>query len=292
MMHRLLLATVATISLVLAAGDVTPARAAPPVPYSWTGFYVGGNFGGGWGNTGYSGGQSTASTSFLTSLAARIAVAAPVGTFAGSEKSSGIFGGGQIGYNYQFPSTPWLVGVEADIDASSIRGSSSYCPVATSTGPGPGTGSTFVLGCSTNSMKLEDFGTVRGRLGYAWDNLLFYGTGGWAWARSSSTLTNTCMGSLCPGHTSPFTSSAPSVTSTLGGWAAGGGFEWAFLPHWAFRVEYLHLQFNGVGTNYAFSGANNIITPFSTIMIPFTGSAHLSSNSGFDLVRVGLDYTF
>jgi hypothetical protein len=43
MMHRLLLATVATISLVLAAGDVTPARAAPPVPYSWTGFYVGGN---------------------------------------------------------------------------------------------------------------------------------------------------------------------------------------------------------------------------------------------------------
>lgn len=49
---------------------------------------------------------------------------------------------------------------------------------------------------------------------------------------------------------------------------------------------------NGVGTNYAFSGANNIITPFSTIMIPFTGSAHLSSNSGFDLVRVGLDYTF
>ena len=184
MMHRRLLATVATISLVLAAGDVTPARAAPPVR---TGFYVGGNFGGGWGNTGYSGGQSTGSTSFLTSLAARIAVAAPVGTFAGSEKSSGIFGGGQIGYNYQFPSTPWLVGVEADIDASSIRGSSSYCPVATSTGPGPGTGSTFVLGCSTNSMKLEDFGTVRGRLGYAWDNLLFYGTGGWAWARSSST---------------------------------------------------------------------------------------------------------
>ena len=60
MMHRLLLATVATISLVLAAGDVTPARAAPPVPYSWTGFYVGGNFGGGWGNTGYSGGHPRA----------------------------------------------------------------------------------------------------------------------------------------------------------------------------------------------------------------------------------------
>jgi hypothetical protein len=49
MMHRLLLATVATISLVFAAGGATPARAAPPEPYSWTGFYVGGNFGGGWG---------------------------------------------------------------------------------------------------------------------------------------------------------------------------------------------------------------------------------------------------
>lgn len=292
MMHRLLLAMVAAISLVLAAGGITPARADPPVPYSWTGFYVGGNFGGGWGNTGYSGGQSTASTTFLATALARIPIAPPAGTFAGSEKSSGIFGGGQIGFNYQFPSTPWLVGVEADIDASSIRGSSSYCPVGTSTGPGPGAGSTFVLGCSTNSMKLEDFGTVRGRLGYAWDNLLFYGTGGWAWARSSSTLTNTCMGSLCPGKSSPFTSSAPSTTSMIGGWAAGGGFEWAFLPHWAFRVEYLHLQFNGVGTNYAFSGTNNFFFPGGSIAIPFTGSSHLSSNLGFDLVRVGLDYTF
>jgi hypothetical protein len=97
MMHRLLLATVATISLVLAAGDVTPARAAPPVPYSWTGFYVGGNFGGGWGNTGYSGGQSTGSTSFLTSLAAVLPLLRPWALLPAARNLAGFLAAGRSG---------------------------------------------------------------------------------------------------------------------------------------------------------------------------------------------------
>lgn len=51
--------------------------------YNWSGFYIGGNFGGGWENTNF---------------ASHLSNGAP--DFAGSCDSSGLFGGGQIGFNY------------------------------------------------------------------------------------------------------------------------------------------------------------------------------------------------
>ncbi len=116
------------------AAPVTPVAA-----FSWTGFYIGGNVGYGWGKT--------------TGTAANAIPA--VGNF----DIDGAFGGVQGGYNWQFNN--WVVGIEADYQWGSLDGSKS-------------------VGIATDSAKLDRFGTVRGRIGYAWDRWMVYGTGGYA----------------------------------------------------------------------------------------------------------------
>ena len=245
-----------------------PLRPLPPpvVPaYNWTGFYIGGNLGGGWARTDFSGTGSAVFPTIPLTVAS---------TFAGTPNSRGILGGGQVGYNYQFP-TDWVLGIEADIDGAGITGSVNTCATATTGG---------IAGCQTSSSRLNDFGTLRGRVGYAWNNVLLYGTGGFAWGQNSVTHTGTCVGAGCPGVTLPFTSTAPSTSSTFAGWAAGAGAEWAFLPNWTLRVEYLHLQFDNIGESYAFTG--------TAAGFPFTTTSHVSANIGVDVARVGVNYLF
>jgi len=254
----------AAVTEMAGAADLPFPTKAPPAPlYDWTGFYVGGNVGYGWGHTDFSGSSSSV----------LLGVATP-STFAGSLNSGGILGGGQIGFNYQF-TTHWVAGIEADIDGAGINGSANTCS-ATAAG--------VVVGCESAGLKLTDFGTVRGRLGYAWNNMLLFGTGGFAWGQNSITHTGTCVGPGCPGVSLPFVSNSPSTSTTFPGWAAGGGAEWAFIRNWTLRLEYLHLGFNGVTTNYVFSG--------TVIGLPFTTTTHTSATSGVDLVRLGVNYAF
>src|SRR5947208_10475476 len=85
-----------------ASADLVPAKAAPaPIVASiweWTGFYVGGHFGAGWARDQWSGpglfGDSTADAGIDTAL--------------------GPLGGFQVGYNWQFPSLPLVIGVEGE----------------------------------------------------------------------------------------------------------------------------------------------------------------------------------
>ena len=179
------------------------APSAPPV-YNWNGFYIGGNFGGGWGHAN--------DISYLGS---------GVCDFAGSYDLRGVFGGGQIGFNYMV--TPkMLIGVEADGDWSNINGSSKGCTTTE---------------CSTDNTALNNFGTVRGRIGYAWNNnWLLYGTGGWAWSNSGSDRIVTCSGATCTvgsGMMSPLVGMVASSSGTQSGWAAGAGVPGA--AHWSPR---------------------------------------------------------
>jgi outer membrane immunogenic protein len=248
-----------------------PVKAPPPPPapvYNWTGFYIGGNFGGGWGHT-----NANAITN---------------GTLAGSPfpeefasssiSASGILGGGQLGFNYEFV-PHWVAGVEADIDWAHITGSGSTCEFAAG----------LVTSCSNAASKIDDFGTVRGRLGYAFGNVLLYGTGGFAWANHSNTITLTCQGPLCPGTTLPFATSTSSDSSTPEGWTAGGGVEWLFLPNWTIRAEYLHLQFNSDSQNFSFTGT---ITVAPLTVFPLIANSNASLRTGVDIVRVGVNYLF
>ncbi len=129
-----------------------------------------------------------------------------------SPSIDGWFGGGQAGYNWQGAGSPWIFGIEADLSAGGIDGAQPF------------------LG-TTISTSLDLFGTVRGRIGYAWDRVMVYGTGGWAWGKNEVTLTT-------PGLT------VLSDTASLSGWTVGGGVEWAFFENWTAKVEYLYLSYS------------------------------------------------
>jgi outer membrane immunogenic protein len=246
-----------------------PPPMAPVPPYfNWTGFYVGANFGGGWANDSITG-SSTFTDPAITSLS----------SFSGNNNYSGILGGGQIGANYEFPNN-WVIGIEADVDGTNLSGSTTNCATNAA-------GTT--VGCSAVNTKINDFGTVRGRLGYALNNALFYGTGGWAWSQSSTTTNLTCTlaagAAACPGGVGPTTGgSASASTTSTNGWAAGAGVEWAFNRNWTLRVEYLHVQFNGISESFSSTGT----VPAGA----FTLTSNSSTNSSNDIVRVGVNYLF
>src|SRR6516225_310784 len=143
-------------TVIASAADMAlPAKAPPPQPaavyYPWTGFYIGGNIGSGFANTDFSG--TTSGTHGGVPFQE---------SFSASRSQHGWFGGGQIGVNYEFVPR-WVLGAEADVDWSNINGSVSSCSTKTAAG---------VIDCSTSAGKIDDFGTVRGRLGYAVDNNL------------------------------------------------------------------------------------------------------------------------
>src|SRR5262249_52706289 len=136
----------------------------PAVVYDWTGFYIGGSAGGGFGL----GGINNNITSLFCNLdlvgcdpdqassAAKAAVPPGFDT-----QPSGFIGGGQIGYNYQMGPVVW--GVEADFSGTDIKGSNSKTLTATVVDPVIGTIVDTISG--TGNQKLNWLGTLRGRVG-------------------------------------------------------------------------------------------------------------------------------
>jgi outer membrane immunogenic protein len=82
-------------------------------------------------------------------------------------------------------------------------------------------------GWLTQNASLPWFGTVRGRAGLALldSTVLVYGTGGFAYGELNT----------------------PWSKDTRTGWTAGGGVEWAFLPNWSAKVEYLYTDLENGG---------------------------------------------
>src|SRR5579872_4098516 len=93
-----------------------------PGPYNWTGFYVGGNVGYGWGKA-----DNDINYANGASFNAGQGPGDPFPAFAHSDplKLNGANGGGQFGYNWQFAPT-WLLGFEADLQANQKKGSSQF----------------------------------------------------------------------------------------------------------------------------------------------------------------------
>jgi outer membrane immunogenic protein len=207
-----------------------PVYKAPVVvaPSNWTGFYIGGQGGFAWGQSEHYD---------------------PLGNSSGLYDIKGGFGGATVGYNWQIYN--WVIGLEDDISASDIKAAvNSSRPTWTCILPN---------GCVTD---IKWFGTARGRLGYAYDQLLLYGTGGAAFGRVHSS------------------EPAPGLDSSSDrvGWTAGGGLEYGFTPHWSAKVEYLHVD---LGRDFQWA-------PFV-----FNGAADpLLTRARFDLVRGGINYRF
>jgi outer membrane immunogenic protein len=253
------------------AADMSlPVKAAPPaapVYDPWTGFYIGGNVGSGLANTDVGG----------TSTGTHGAVAFQ-DSFSASRSQHGPLAGGQLGINYEF-APRWVLGAEADIDWSNIKGSATPCGAKNAAG---------VVDCLGVAGKIQDFGTVRGRFGYVFDNLLVYGTGGFAWAKDTETVTESCSGAKCPKTSNLLAFNSASSPATPYGWAAGGGMESRVLPNWLLRVEYLHLQFNRTSSAYALNGT----VTTGGVTTPVVSTANLSTTTNVEVLRVGLSYLF
>jgi outer membrane immunogenic protein len=127
-------------------------------------------------------------------------------------KPNGLMGGGQAGYNFQYGQ--FVFGVEADLQASAAD-------------------DTFGAYKFSNPW----FGTVRGRAGYAMNNVLFYATGGLAYGGGKVNF-------------GPFTE-----TQTHLGWTVGGGVEVGLTPNWSMKAEYLYVRLEDKG--YILTGVNN-----------------------------------
>jgi outer membrane immunogenic protein len=284
---------------------------AAPV-YTWTGFYVGGNVGGSWGNarTDIAGSGTT-----ITNLGGVFVATNPPATFADSQtqRLNGVIGGGQVGYNYQF-SPRWVLGFEADIQGSGERGSNTFADplsgtvcdsVAIVPPPAhcvPGNANPLNAAAVTAyDAKIAWFGTVRGRLGFLIGDHLFYGTGGLAYGRvelSGNTNVNGSVTTITvfPPPTLPFATpgaTAFSESKTNVGFAVGGGIEGKcsyWLPTgWTWKAEYLYVDLGSLDTVAPFPGAipsaNFGNTPFTG---PLTTHTHFTDN----IVRVGLNYKF
>jgi outer membrane immunogenic protein len=284
----------AIVAMILTGAAASIAEAAPksPLLYSWTGWYVGGNIGYGWGNDGTVDFNPTGSvTALFAPLGAdivdkQIAAFGPLDT-----KPRGILGGLQTGYNFQIGA--FVFGLEGNYDWTNINGSSGRTTHSEfTTAPG--------FGITTNvnaHERLDTLGTVRARLGFTpTQNLLLYGTGGFAYGRASSdfSVSEFETGPTCPGTPPPnaisFTPSSGSRSDTLTGWTAGGGGEWAFAPNMSVKAEYLHYD---LGTMHY--GANQITSLSAPCAAPPNtafASVNLSPSAEFkgDLVRVGLNY--
>src|SRR5215204_517229 len=172
---------------------------AAPVPFvNWTGFYVGGH-------TGYAGGAASD----------RVTDPLPTGKALGA-----MFGGVQIGYNRVLPSG-LLLGVEGDLSFPNFLSADDV--VRSRTTPQ-----------GNLAEKIDYVGRLRGRIGYAFDHWLLYGTGGFAWSHARFI------------ETSDLTGDEDKVLRTRGGWVLGAGAEVAIAPDWSARFEYLYDGFGKV----------------------------------------------
>ncbi|MDB5645967.1 MAG: porin, partial [Methylobacterium sp.] len=185
-MKRLLLATTvfAGLTAVASAADL-PRRAAPPVfvpvpVFTWTGFYAGFNAGYGFGTGSNNNGPTTVvatSPLFVGTAASPLVNNRGAIGFNNRDSNEGFVGGGQIGYNYQFtPGSGFVVGVEADAQYVDFgRSRNNATAIVGALNPD-------LTAVNPNGLSgLDYFGTVRGRLGYAFDRTLVYGTGGFAY---------------------------------------------------------------------------------------------------------------
>jgi outer membrane immunogenic protein len=254
-MNRFSVATAISLALTAgaAAADMSVRAPLPPAAFSWAGFY--GGF-----NVGYAWSSATDVVSYL------VPPPGAVGISNSSEQPSGGFAGGQAGYNWQLGS--WILGVEADGEGSSASRTTTSGVLVAGT-PVPGTATTVLD-------KLLSFGTMRGRIGFAFDRWMFYGTGGYAWQYMNSTV------SANPG---------PAIMENYGiatGWAGGAGVEVAFADKWSAKLQYLHID---TGT---FNNSTGSLTA------PLVTSGFLSTVTGVnettrmktDTIQFGVNYHF
>jgi len=160
--------------------------------------------------------------------------------FQNSYNSSGIIGGLHTGYNWQLQA--FVLGLETDINLTGIKGDDGSA------------------GGTLDQTSVKWLGSTRARVGYAWDRVLLFATGGWAYGGLEH-FNNGGAGQ--------------TFTSTRSGWTIGGGLEYAINQNWLIRAEY---RYYDLGTYQNLAPANGVS--------PYEVSNKLNT------VTAGLSYKF
>ena len=247
-MKTLLLAAAGLTAVAIApalAADLparTPAYAKAPAIvepiYNWSGFYIGINGGGG-------------SSRDCWSINNALGVAVP-STAEGCHNATGALVGGQAGYRWQM--TNWVFGLEAQGDWADLKGSN----VSQLTAP---------FAVFNNNSKINAIGLFTGQVGYAWNNVLWYGKGGAA-------VTHDKYNGDILGTT------FDTASETHWGGVIGTGIEIGFAPSWSVAFEYNHL----------FMGSHNV--SFNATALGGISTRTDSIKQDVDMGTVRVNYTF
>jgi outer membrane immunogenic protein len=280
-MKKLLLGSISALTLLAGnpaiAADLAPAYKAPPVvapvPWTWTGFYVGGNLGGGWGQELMDKNQIVVFTApgpvffrFSPPLASELPL-------------SGFLGGGQIGYRLQ--TGMWVWGIEGTLDWADIRGKST----------------TGILATDDDTLlktRVEWIATLAAEAGWTVDHALLYLKGGGAAIHVNHTLTpQTIIASSGGLSSTPFSCTSCDDSETQWGWMFGAGVTYAFTNSWSAFLEYNYMNFGTNSATHRFDvrgitrTANDIRFPPN---VPF--SANVDTAQDIHVLKAGINYKF
>lgn len=228
MIKKILLALVMTASTIAFANDSSETP-------KWEGLYGGGQIGYGWGSQTYQFIRDSAETSF---------------------NSHGMVGGLTFGYNLQDANV--VYGIEADFSWAGITGnklnSNGFNPPCTTPGEG----------CTAN---VKNFGTARARVGYDFNNIMPYVTGGIAFTRANGSADTGACGYV----------GSCSFNATSWSPVVGAGVEWLMTNSWSVKGEYIYIPLLGS----------------SSMALPSNGTSQVNvSSMSYGAARVGINYHF
>jgi outer membrane immunogenic protein len=256
----------------VAQAQTTPA-------FDWAGFYAGGHLGIVWGDANFASVTDAIFPGFLVGPPL-VLVPSRFGTVpAVSARDSNLLGGGQLGFNWQ--SGQLVLGLEADVSVTALSGSSTFSVFTAP--PGLEAGQTITGSYVTS---IDWMASLRGRLGFAWNQTLIYVTGGAALAagdvRSSFTLTNTNPNVLVPAVGASGTTVTNTSFSTIG-WTIGFGIECVLGENWSLAGEYRHSDFGRRSIALASTDPSGLVglPPLATTMRLTTDQLTLRLNRRF-----------
>jgi outer membrane immunogenic protein len=213
------IAAVLVLSTLAQAADLVVKAPRPPA-YDWSGFYIGGHVG-----------YASAHKDWSDPVAGIDLV---------SFSSNGFMGGGQFGVNWQ--AGRWVLGAEGQASWTDLHKGIIAVLIGVAPPPIFFNPSNPSVVATRFGATIDQFGSVAGRLGYAFDRWLPYIKAGLAWVHDTYRVV----------HPSGANESlVASTTETRWGWMAGAGLEYWLSSNWSMKVEYNFFDFGRDRTGFA-----------------------------------------
>ena len=225
-----------------------PPAPPPPPPLTWTGCYLGVNVG---------------------AARGRFELEGPFGGSASRDGDWGFAGGGQIGCDYQFAGSGFVIGFRNMFDGTTNHRERDFA-VTTATGTATG----------TVDFHNRWFDALTGRVGYSWGPGLLYFQGGAVWSRVTADINGTVPAPPAAVALPPI-AFAGSFSDTKTGWTVGGGLEYRFAPNWSAFIE---------GNYYDFGSRDRVI--FTPALTACAAGCLFSGNTTAVSVLAGVNYRF